>query len=121
MFEWTKGSAYTMICTLYGTNITLNNTAASYFEDIKWCLIGIDHESKKIAIKPVTKREIDLKIVDLQHLHKVSIGKGYGRISNKALMDEISKLLQKQLNGDKFTTNYDEHDKMLVVDLNSPI
>ena len=40
MFEWVKGNAYTMLVTLYPNNFTLNNVAAAYFEDIRWCCIG---------------------------------------------------------------------------------
>ena len=41
MFEWVKGNAYTMLVTLYPNNFTLNNVAAAYFEDIRWCCIGL--------------------------------------------------------------------------------
>lgn len=121
MFEWTKGSAYTAICTLYASNITLNNNAAYYLDEVRWCQIGIDSKSLLVAIKPVTKEEIDLKLVNLNHIHKISHGKGYLRISNKAVIDDISKLLKKPLNGEKFTVNYDEVNKMLIVDLNKQL
>ena len=87
MFEWVKGNAYTMLVTLYPNNFTLNNVAAAYFEDIRWCCIGLDREERKVAIRPVTKREVDLKLIPLEQLHKVSMGKGYARISNKALIE----------------------------------
>lgn len=118
MFEWMPGNAYTSVVTLYANNFTLNNTAASYFSDIRWCCIGIDKESQKIAIRPVSKREIDLKIIPLEQLHKVSLGKGYARISNKPILDQISELLHKECNGLKFNANFDEKEKILVIDLN---
>lgn len=121
MYEWAKGNSYTMIVTLYSNNFTLNNVAAAYFDDIRWCRIGIDSVSNKVAIKPVTKREIDLKLQPMDQLHKVSMGKGYARISNKSILDEVSTLLQLDLNGIKFASSFDEHEKMLIVDLNTKI
>ena len=49
MFEWVKGNAYTMLVTLYPNNFTLNNVAAAYFDDIRWCCIGLDRENRKVA------------------------------------------------------------------------
>lgn len=118
MFKWMTGNSYSNIVTLYSNNFTLNSVACQYFQDIRWCLIGIDAQSKKIAIKPVTAREIDLHLVALEHLNKVSIGKGYGRISNKHIIDEISLLLETECNGLKFLASYDEKEKMLIIDLN---
>ena len=62
MFQWIKGNAYTMIATLNDTAITLNNSAAAYFADIRWCLVGLDDENKLMSIKPVTKNEYDLHL-----------------------------------------------------------
>lgn len=117
MFTWVKGNAYTLVATLYANNITLNNAAASYFQDIRWVMIGIDHKEKKVALKPVTKREVDLKLVPLEQLHKVSIGKGYARISNKQVMEEIAELLEGSIEGMKFDATYDEQNELLIIDL----
>ena len=117
MFTWVKGNAYALIVTLYPNNITLNNSAAAHFQDVRWAMIGIDAENKKIAIKPVTKREMDLKLVPLEQLHKVSIGKGYARISNKQVVEEIAKIVKEDLNGVKFGAEFDELQGILVVDL----
>lgn len=117
MFTWVKGNAYTLVATLYANNITLNNAAASYFQDIRWVMIGIDHKEKKVALKPVTKREVDLKLVPLEQLHKVSIGKGYARISNKQVMEEIAELLDGSIEGMKFDATYDEQNELLIIDL----
>ena len=119
VFEWTKGNAYTLNVTLYTTNITLNSAAASYFNEVRWVMIGIDRENMLVAIKPVTKRELDLKLVPLEQLHKISIGKGYGRISNKAIMAQIEEITKEKLDGIKRSATFDEKSKMLVVDLQS--
>ena len=121
MFEWVKGNAYTMLVTLYPNNFTLNNVAAAYFEDIRWCCIGLDREERKVAIRPVTKREVDLKLIPLEQLHKVSMGKGYARISNKALIEGIAQLTGIECNGIKVPAQFDEREKMLIIDLNNPV
>jgi len=81
-------------------------------------MLGLDRDERKLAIKPITKREIDLKLVDMNQLHKVSIGNGYGRISNKAIMQEVAKLLNRDITGLKIEVEYDESENMFVADLN---
>lgn len=117
MFEWVKGNVYTLNVTLYTSNITLNAAAASYFSDVRWVMIGFDKEKKQVAIKPVTKRELDLKLVSLEQLHKISIGKGYGRISNKAVLEQIAQMCNETLDGTKKGANFDEKQGMLIIDL----
>ncbi len=121
MFELIPGNAYTMIVRIYANNLTLNTAAAIHFNDYRFVTIGIDRKHKKIAITPVTKRDVDLKLVPAEHLHRVSIGKGYGRISNKMVCDEISNLLSMQLEGQKFIASFDKKNQQLIVDLNEVI
>ena len=117
MFNWVKGSAYTPVATLYANNITLNQAAAALVQDARWVMLGLDHDNKRVAIRPVSKQEIDRKQVMLQQLHKVSLGKGYARISNKQVMEEIAGMLKQSLNGDKFEAVYDEASNLLVIEL----
>ena len=119
MFIWVKGNVYAPIATLYANNITLNNAAAAYFQDVRWVMIGIDHEAEKIAIRPVKKKDIDRKLVPMEQLHKVSIGKGYARITNKQMMEEISNLLGEPLNGNKYNAMFHEQQGLLIVELTS--
>jgi len=115
MYEWIKGSVFNMITTLYPTNITLNSSAATFFDDVRWVMLGLDRKECKLAIRPVSKREVDLKLVPMEQLHKISIGKGYARISCKSIIEEINSLLSKNVDGAKMTTEYDEKDNMLIV------
>ena len=117
MFTWVKGSAYTPVATLYANNITLNQAAAALVQDARWVMLGLDHDNKRVAIRPVSKQEIDRKQVMLQQLHKVSLAKGYARISNKQVMEEIAGMLKQSLNGDKFEAVYDEASNLLVIEL----
>jgi len=117
MYAWAKGSYFNMVVTLHANSITLNSCAATNFEDVRWVMLGLDKSGKKLAIKPIAKNEIDIKAVPLDKLHKISIGKGYARITNKGMTDEISTLLGIKLNSLKFSALYDESDDMLIVDL----
>ena len=117
MFTWVKGNAYTPVATLYANNITLNQAAAALVQDARWVMLGLDHDNKRVAIRPVSKQEIDRKQVMLQQLHKVSLGKGYARISNKQVMEEIAGMLKQSLNGDKLEAIYDEASNLLVIEL----
>lgn len=121
MFTWVKGNVYSLILTLYPSNITLNSSAASYFEDVRWCMIGIDKDNNQLGIRPVNKREIDLHLVEMDQLHKISLGKGYARISNKAIMEEIAILTHQKIDGLKVKARFDENENMLIADLNDLI
>lgn len=116
MFEWVKGNVYTLVLTLYPTNITLNSSAASYFEDVRWSMIGLDKEHTRLAIRPITKREMDLNLVSMDQLHKVSVGKGYARISNKTVVEEIAGMIGKSVDGLKVNATFDEKENMLIAD-----
>lgn len=117
MYQWIKGNVYKLVVTMTDSSITLNNSAANYFSDVRWCLIGIDNDQYKLAIKPVSKADVDLKLYSLEDLHKISIGNGYARISNKSLMSSIAELVREPLSNSKFTASWDEKNNMLVVDL----
>ncbi len=121
MFNWIDGNNYSGVATLYPNNFTLNNVLAHNFKDNRWCCIGINDQTKQVAIKPVSKREVDLELVPLKQLHKVSIGKGYARISNKSIIDIIAVLINKECNGIKFSAHFDETERMLIIDLNKQI
>lgn len=120
MFTWVKGNAGVLMLTLSSRSITMNAAAAAHFQDVRWVMIGIDADAKQLAIKPVTKQEIESRLVDLNALHKVSIGKGYGRISSKACMEALSELLKQDLDALKIEAVYDERENMLIADLSIP-
>ncbi len=116
-FEWIKGSGSTPIVTIYENNLTLNNAAAHFFQESKFAMLGINHDDLMIAIKPIKKRELDLKLFDESNLNKVSIGKGYARISNKNFIEEVKKVVQKDVTGIKFEASFHDKEGMLIVHL----
>lgn len=121
MFQWMEGNNYTMLVTVYPTNITLNTAAANYFKDYRWCMIGFDSKSKQMAIKGVSKEKIDKGLVPLEKLHKISSGKGYARISNKSVILQIAKIVNDDSVNNKYSAYYDDAEQMLIVNLNKSI
>lgn len=121
MFEWAQGNAYSMVVTIYPTNFTLNSVAAQRFINSKYCMLGLDRVNRLVAIKAITKREIDLGLVHLDTLHKISMGKGYARISNKQFIEDIYNLTHDASECIKYSATFDEKENMLIVDLNHKI
>jgi hypothetical protein len=117
MFEWKKGNAYTAIVTLSANYLTLNAVAAGYFASVRYCMLGFDKRNQKLAIKPVSKEEIELRVVSLDNLYRISQGNGYSRISCKALLLELKDDCVVSLDNNKCAANYDEAENLLVVDL----
>lgn len=116
MFEWVKGNVYTQVLTLSPTNITLNSSAAAHFQEVRWVMVGIDKEHYQLGIRPISKRELDLKLVPLSQVHKISVGKSYARISNKTMIDEVSAMVMEPIDGQKVHAIFDETQNMLVAD-----
>ena len=121
MYQWKKGTAYNSVVTIYPSNLTLNIVAAGYFNEVRFCMLGYDKSEGKVAIRPVSKNEIDLKLVPLENLYKIFQGKSYSRISCKALIDEIKENFTIAVNGNKFYTSFDEEDEMLIIDLKKEV
>ena len=121
MFVWMQGNSFTRIATIYPGNITLNTPCLRYFNGVKWCLIGIDRTDKKIAIKLASNEDLNKNKFMPEVLNKVSAGKSYVRISNKNIISEISKMLGKKCNGDKFIVSFDDKENQIIIDLNNSI
>lgn len=117
MYNWIIGNAHSMVVTLNDSNLTLNQNAANYFADCRYCLIGLDSNKHKLAIKPVSKADIDSRIIPKDQLHKVSHGKGYAKISNKAVCSMIAQMISKPLIGQKVIAHINEKEQMLEVSL----
>lgn len=121
MFKWIEGNVNTLIATLNQNNITLNQNAASIFEDTRYVSVGLDTENKLVAIHPVTKYELDHNIFTPSQLHTISIGNGYAKISNKALCQLIQNQLEYELMNTKFYCEFDDKNKYLIIDLNNQV
>ena len=120
MYKWIKGNSFNKIATMYSGNITLNVPCINLFDNVNWCIVGIDSSSKKVGIKCINKDDIAKKTFNEDTDNKVSIGKSFVRISNKSLINEISALLKEDASGKKFAVSYNAKDKMIEIDLNNP-
>lgn len=119
-FKWVKNDIATPTVTIYDSNLTLNKIACEEFNEVRYVLLGLDEENRQLAIKPITKDEIDLNIYPSSQLHKISIGKSYGRISNKPFIKSLSELYGlnfEKANGIKFNAQFDSKNNFLVVQL----
>lgn len=119
-FVWAKNDVASISVTLYETNITLNKAACQPFEDIRYVLLGYDENARQIAIKPITKEDVDLNIYPKGNLHKISMGKSYGRISNKNFMLDIAQRFHLDYHGEKglkLDAKYDENNHIMIVQL----
>ncbi len=115
-FVWAKSEVANMSVTLYDTNITLNRAACSPFEDYRYVLLGHSVDEKQLAIKPISKEDYELNIYPRSQLHKISLGKSYGRISNKTFMKMLADTFHLEYqNGLKFDAYYDDEQQMMIV------
>ncbi len=121
MFKWIDGNVNTLITTINENSITLNQKAASYFENTRFVTVGIDPDRRLVAIHPVTKEDIEHSVFTPQQLHKIHIGNGYAKITNKSLCQLIQNQLEYKLDGNKYNSEYDEKNKYLVIDLNDEV
>ncbi len=120
-FQWIKSSIGQPGITIQSNNITLNTAAIKYVENFRYCLLGVDNNSGYLAIKPVDKSDVDKGIYEHGQLNKISLGKGYARISNKMCIEEISKITGHEPTGGKFDATYDEKEQMLLINLKGEI
>lgn len=119
-FTWVSKKPLDDIATLYEANITLNKSATAYFENAYVVLLGLDNDNKLIAIKPITKEEINLGYVPPEQQHNITVKSSYSRICNKLFMQEVADLLHLDFSDNqshKFKAAWSEKDKALIVDL----
>lgn len=90
-FKWTTNEMATMTISIYETNLTLNKAACKYFENVTHVLLGFDDETNQIAIKPISRDDIQNEIYPINQLHRISLGKSYGRITNKNFIEFIAR------------------------------
>lgn len=120
-YVWMQGNSFTKIATIYQGNITLNTSCFDIFNGINWCLVGIDRENKKVAIKLVTEEERQKNKYIPEVLNHISLGKSYIRISNKNIVNEISNILNKEMRGNKFLVDFEQSSNQVIIDLTKTI
>lgn len=119
-FEWSTNDISKKTVTIYNSNLTLNKAACQYFENVQFVLLGLDREKNLLGIKPIDKEQLDANIYQEEQLHRISIGKSYGRISNKNFITNLMKEYNLETNesqGIKYTATFDVIHQILLVNL----
>ncbi len=122
-YNWVSKKPKEGVATLYESNITLNKSASSHFDHAFSVLLGLDPQSKKVAVKPITKEEHERGAIPEEKRHKITVKPSYARVCNKKFMKEIARIVGVDLadkNSFKFKTNWSKEDSALVIDLNQP-
>ena len=114
MFTWVTSSSGELTVTITANAITLNAAAAVYFSDIRYVMIGIDAQDRRIAIRPVRRREIELDIYPKESLYKLTVGKGYARVTSKKVVAQISEEFGYPFENEKMKASYDQKDHLLI-------
>ena len=119
-FEWSTNDIARKTLTIYETNLTLNKAACSHFEDVNYVLLGIDREKNQIGIKPVSKEDLNQHIYPESQLHRISLGKSYGRISNKSFIENLCQEYHLDFQKEqcfKYQAHYDVIHHILIIQL----
>ena len=119
-FVWASKKPKDGVATLYESNITLNKAASTHFERAYSVLLGIDENKMRIAVKPISKEEVDSGKIPEEKRHKITVRPSYARVSNKKFMKEVSQVANLDLaqkNAYKFSATWSREDSALIIDL----
>jgi hypothetical protein len=122
-FIWASKKPKDGFATLYESNITLNKSASSHFDHAYSVLLGLDPETKRVAVKPISKEEFDIGAIPAEKRHKITVRSSYARVCNKKFLKEVAQVAQIDLSDNssfKFKTKWNQEDTLLVIDLNQP-
>ena len=115
-FVWTTNEYSKLIITIYPTNVTLNKAACQFFKEVNYVLLGIDEDNHEIGIKPLSKNEIDMNLYPEDSLHKISLGKSYGRITSKSFINTLNNVTNQSITDNhclKIDATYDKAHRIL--------
>lgn len=119
-FIWASKKPNDGVATLYESNITLNKAASTHFERAYSVLLGIDEKTMRIAVKPISKDEVNSGTIAEEKRHKITVRASYARVSNKKFMKEVAEIAKLDLANKKsfkFKTAWSREDSALIIDL----
>lgn len=122
MFKWKSKEQGSQFVSIYETNITLNKPASIHFNHAYSVLLGVNDDGKKLGIKPLSKEEYQRGDIGEEMLYKISLRSSYARISNKSFVTHLAAQLGLDFETHtmyKFNAEWDDAEKVLVVDLQS--
>jgi protein gp37 len=85
-FTWFHEKPKEVIVTLASGNITLNKQASMFFEHAFAVMLGVNHHTHQIAIKPLTKEAAMSHVIPENQKYKITLKSSYARITNKAFI-----------------------------------
>lgn len=122
MIQWFSKNDKKMIATIYPSNITINKPGLEKINHAYACMVGLDKENKKIAIKPLSKSEYDSGYYPKDQLLILSGGSTYTRISSTDFVSSVSELLSYDFNnGNKKYSCEFSSDDMIMIDLTKEV
>lgn len=121
--QWFSKTEKSINAVLYKTSITLNKQAVTILNDYLYCQLGVDPDKKQIIIKPITKQEYDLHLVNDSLLFPLSISNSYVRISSSLFIHYIEKITHLDYNKEKikYLCQYKENSNQIIIDLRKEI
>lgn len=114
MFTWVRSSGAGMTLTISEGALTLNSAAAARFQDVRYVMVGIDKEHGQIALKPVTRRMQEQGTIPAEALYRISVGKGYARVTSKGVIQQLRECFSCSFDNTKLPAHYDEEEDMLI-------
>lgn len=118
MIKWFDAKERNGTASLYSNNITLNTTAMFPLDFAFRVLVGVTDEGN-IAIKPVSKNEVESGVLNENSLLKLERHKSYARVSSSMLMRQISEELNLQLSKTpiRYGTSWDDNENILLINV----
>jgi len=117
--SWFNEKPKDCIVTLGNGSITLNKPATMFFENAYSVMLGVNHENKQLFIKPLSKQRSIMHDIPESSKYKITIRSSYGRVTNKAFLNEIVDWFGYDVHHQvfKFKADWDQKDEVLRVDL----
>lgn len=117
--SWFNEKPKDCVVTLNPGNITLNKRASTFFENAYSVMLGIDKDKRAFVIKPLLKAEAMRHDIPDNKKYRITVRSSYSRVTNKAFLEEISRLFSFELaeKPRKFVANWQPKEQILIVDL----
>ncbi len=123
-FNWTSRKADPGFASIYDSNITLNKSASGYFETANKILLGFDSNNLLIAVKPLSKENVDIGLYPEDQMFNISVTSSYAKISNKEFIKQVLMYVNLDLSENKFVkfiTSWDNNEEALIIDLKQEV
>jgi len=120
---WFNEKPKDCIVTLAPGNITLNKPATTFFESAYSVMLGIEKTKQLIIIKPLSKADAMKHDIPESNKYKITVRSSYGRVTNKAFVEELSELFNIELGAvaKKYKATWDHKNELMVVDLKEEV